>query len=139
MSGIPERLGHLSDDVSKDNEGFWWLSCGCGESFGPFPSLDIAVDAYGDHIWQIGQARAGGIVSDRYAPLGARGDGEGLYVHFEPGFGLNVVIGLRGKNCWGVMEEFSDKQLRISIDGFEKLGELINEWHERDIDSERGT
>ena len=73
-------------------------------------------------------------MSDRYAPLGATGDQAGLYVHFESGFGLNVVIGFRWKNSQGVMEDFPEHQFRMSIDGFEKLGELVDEWRERTAD-----
>ncbi len=54
------RLEHLCGDISKDTEGWWWLACTCGHSFGPFPDADIAGDAYGDHLWHLARGGTGG-------------------------------------------------------------------------------
>ncbi len=79
-------------------------------------------------------------VTARYERLGASDDEEGIYVRFEPGFGLNVHIGLRlkvtspgGTVGHGHYEyrDFEDKGMALSIDGWERMGELMDEWRNR--------
>ncbi|SRR6266498_1803491 len=65
-------------------------------------------------------------VEDRYLRLGAKGlKEEGLYVRFEPGFGLNVYIGHRVGSDFGYggyPKSFKDNDgIGMSILGWEKL------------------
>ncbi len=78
----------------------------------------------------------GNPVTDRYQRLGASGNQDGLYVRFEPGFGLNVHIGLRLKVTvpWGEYQDFEDRGMVLGIDGWKRLGELVDEWRTRDAD-----
>jgi hypothetical protein len=80
-------------------------------------------------------------VADRYQRLGASGNQEGMYVRFEPGFGLNVHIGYRLKvlTTKGTFNlgpyEHRDKEtigMALSIEGWERLGELVDEWRARE-------
>lgn len=71
---------------------------------------------------------------DRYARMGADGEQEGLFVAFEPGFGLNVVVGFRA-NVWvdQMHREHRDyKELRMSIECWERLGQFVDEWRRRE-------
>ncbi len=83
----------------------------------------------------------GQAVIERYQRLGASGEQVGIYVRFEPGFGLNVHIGLRlkvltpnGTFPHGPYEhrDFEDKGMVMGIDGWERLGELVYEWRTRE-------
>lgn len=40
---------HELDDLSQDNEGWWWVACHCCWSAGPFPGRDDAIEEYADH------------------------------------------------------------------------------------------
>jgi len=67
-------------------------------------------------------------VKDRYRRLGANGEATGVYVRFEPGFGLNVHIGFRSS--------YTDHEgLILSIVGWERLCELADEWRARQVAS----
>lgn len=77
-------------------------------------------------------------VTEHYKRLGANSDQDGMYVRFEPGFGLNVHIGFRlgvypGEYGRGqkVYRDFEDKGMVMGIDGWERLGELVDEWRAR--------
>lgn len=82
-------------------------------------------------------------VGDRYKRLGA-GSGstaeEGLYVRFEPGFGLNVHIGHRhavrerADDPWSraVVKDF--ERCVLGIGGWERLAELVDEWRARETE-----
>ncbi len=76
-------------------------------------------------------------VNERYQRLGARGvDEEGLFVRFEPGFGLNVIIGFRRGiykqgNYWPLPPQDKDEMV-LSIDGWEKLCSLVDEYRARE-------
>jgi hypothetical protein len=39
---------HVSD-TSPDEDGWWWASCSCGWTEGPFPGRTDAKDALDDH------------------------------------------------------------------------------------------
>lgn len=42
---------HAIDDVSEDDEGWWWCSCECGlYQNGPFPGREDATDDIVEHI-----------------------------------------------------------------------------------------
>lgn len=69
-------------------------------------------------------------VTERYRRLGASGQTEGLYVRFEPGFGLNVHIGFRICHS-ATKKRVENERLVLGIDGWERLGELVDEWRER--------
>jgi hypothetical protein len=73
-------------------------------------------------------------VSDEYKRLGASGNQEGIYVRFEPGFGLNVIIGHQYhiRNQRGTNELKSFEKLTLGIDGWEKLCDLAIEWRARE-------
>jgi hypothetical protein len=80
----------------------------------------------------------GAPVSDRYRRLGANGDQEGLFVRFEPGFGLNVHIGFRYRRYPGdplaLTDPWIEKELgALGITGWERLGELVDEWRTREV------
>lgn len=78
-------------------------------------------------------------VSDRYKRLGAGSapdDDTGLYVRFEPGFGLNVHIGIRHSVYTGdygrCPQETRDfEKVVLGIQGWERLCELVDEWRAR--------
>lgn len=84
-------------------------------------------------------------VRDEYRRLGAGSmsdTDEGLYVRFEPGFGLNVHIGTRLKvTVQGGMYPYGPHELRdfedsrhgmvLGIQGWERLCELMDEWRVR--------
>lgn len=72
---------------------------------------------------------------DRYGRLGAQGKEEGLYVRFDPGFGLNIYIGHRKadykEHSW-LLSSYSDgDEIGMSIIGWEHLCSLVDEWRER--------
>lgn len=71
----------------------------------------------------------------RYDRLGADGDNEGVYVRFDPGFGLNVYIGLRHDRRFMGNEDdrFADSRVEfgLSIGGWETLCSLVDEWRSR--------
>lgn len=80
-------------------------------------------------------------VTDRYKRLGASDEQQGIYVRFEPGFGLNVHIGYRlkvlapkGTFNPGPYEyrDFEEEGMTLGIDGWERLGELVDEWRTRE-------
>jgi len=72
-------------------------------------------------------------VTDRYKRLGAKNEECGLYVRFEPGFGLNVHIGKRCHDFRFRDSNFDDVELMcIGVDGWERLGELVDQWRERE-------
>jgi len=71
----------------------------------------------------------------RYERLGAQGDEGGIYVRFDPGFGLNVYIGHRsaiykGYNSYPSSYEDRDG-IGMSILGWEHLCRLVDEWRAR--------
>lgn len=68
-------------------------------------------------------------VTDPYKRLGAGGNKAGLYVRFEPGFGLNVYIGHR--HPVGDQMKDDPKELGMSIQGWEYLCALVDEWRSR--------
>jgi len=76
-------------------------------------------------------------VREEYRRLGASGREEGIYVRFEPGFGLNVHIGMRIQRFeagYGRRPEWRDldeREFRMSIDGWERLCDLADEWRAR--------
>lgn len=55
--GKASRINHLCQSLEQDRDGWWWLRCTCRLRFGPFPDNDIAVDAYGDHLWNLAGGR----------------------------------------------------------------------------------
>ena len=78
-------------------------------------------------------------VRDEYKRLGVKNEEDtGLYVRFEPGFGLNVHIGIRrqyikqpnGTILHGPYEIRDDKnrELVLGIEGWERLCELADEY-----------
>lgn len=79
-------------------------------------------------------------VTDRYRRLGANGTEAGLFVRFEPGFGLNVHIGWRKpvykqplSSSWRDPDGYVDEEkLVVGIKGWETLGALVDEWRERE-------
>lgn len=78
------------------------------------------------------------IEDDRYRRLGAGSKSErdvGLYVRFEPGFGLNVHIGMRAGRKHDYRnrpQEFVDvEKMALSIQGWDHLCSLVDEWRER--------
>jgi hypothetical protein len=75
-------------------------------------------------------------VAERYERLGASGNSEGVYVRFEPGFGLNVHIGFRYRHYdtrQGRAAEPTDhERCAMGIDGWERLCELVDEYRERE-------
>lgn len=80
-------------------------------------------------------------VGDRYKRLGAgaeRADETGLYVRFEPGFGLNVHVGIRAKHLKpGDRVNYpsayvDEEQLVLGIHGWERLCELVDEYRARE-------
>lgn len=80
-------------------------------------------------------------VDDRYKRLGAgvkRGDEVGLYVRFEPGFGLNVYVGHRkphykqGDRANYPSGYRDGDDLAMSIGGWERLCELVDEYRARE-------
>ena len=91
------------------------------------PNLDsVRVNDYDEH---------GVPVPERYRRLGASGLHEtGLYVRFEPGFGLNVHIGHRLRNELveprGLVRDH--ERMVLGIDGWERLCELVDEWRARE-------
>jgi hypothetical protein len=82
-------------------------------------------------------------VREEHKRLGAgatREDETGLYVRFEPGFGLNVHIGIRsarykqGRRAYlgDKPDHYEDEEkLVVGIGGWERLGELVDEWRAR--------
>lgn len=73
-------------------------------------------------------------MSDRYERMGATGKEEGLYVRFDPGFGLNVYIGHRldvGKLAWKGRDFQDRKEFGMSIQGWDKICQFVDEWRER--------
>lgn len=63
----------------------------------------------------------------KYDRQGADGKEQGLYVRFEPGFGLNVYTGHRYRvGSWDAVED--RQEFGMSIDGWERLCELVDEW-----------
>lgn len=84
-------------------------------------------------------------VSERYRRLGAKGlQEDGMYVRFEPGFGLNVHIGFRRRTerfgSYGTIygpHEDADR-LVLGIQGWERLCELVDVWRERERHSDGG-
>lgn len=77
-------------------------------------------------------------VSDRYQRLGTD---DGIYVRFEPGFGLNVHIGHR-KPEYGPQPIYGGSrpllgykddpnEFAMSIGGWERLCEMADEWRAR--------
>lgn len=88
------------------------------------PIVDL--DEYGDPV------------KDYYKRLGAgsvSSEEEGLYVRFEPGFGLNVVLGVRWKKEYYGLgpDNFAIKEFPMSIDGWEKLCRFADEWRARHL------
>ncbi len=79
----------------------------------------------------------------RYAPLGNPED-EGLSVRFEPGFGLNVYIELRSRvygGRWNPRERRDApleviRSLGMSIIGWERVCEFVDEWRAREDQGE---
>jgi hypothetical protein len=80
-------------------------------------------------------------VTDRYKRLGAGSESTadtGLYVRFEPGFGLNVHIGRRmafssQTDFGGRRSEIRDvESMVLGIGGWERLVELVDEWRARE-------
>lgn len=51
MPELPARLDHVIADISQDSDNWWWVACKCAKADGPYPDLETAVDAYGDHLW----------------------------------------------------------------------------------------
>lgn len=43
---VPVRHGFYGE---KDDDGWWSATCPCGWAMGPFPDVEDAADAYGDH------------------------------------------------------------------------------------------
>lgn len=73
-------------------------------------------------------------VRDEYRRLGACRREEGMFVRFEPGFGLNVHIGHRWRATAHAVNpgSFIEKEFgAMGIDGWERLCELVDEWRER--------
>lgn len=76
-------------------------------------------------------------VSERYRRLGAGSESAadtGLFVRFEPGFGLNVHIGRRVhlRDRYGLTGELKDTDLAVlSIGGWQRLCELVDEYRAR--------
>lgn len=81
-------------------------------------------------------------VTPEYRRLGVgsvSGDDEGMYVRFEPGFGLNVVIGRRWNETWShaAVRGIRDEELcSMSIKGWEALCLLVEQYRERQEDRE---
>lgn len=77
-------------------------------------------------------------VDERYRRLGAgseRGDDEGLYVRFEPGFGLNVHIGFRQRRLVNQNDKpMTDDsyELVMGIQGWERICEFVDEYRARE-------
>ena len=65
----------------------------------------------------------------RYADLGDR---RSLYVRFEPGFGLNVYIGMGHPASLA-----PPKELGMSIQGWEMICEMVDEWRRREEEASR--
>lgn len=79
-------------------------------------------------------------VRDEYRRLGASGDEAGMYVRFEPGFGLNVHIGHRYRAGYHAANpgSFIEKEFgAMGIDGWERLCELADEWRARRAENGR--
>lgn len=75
-------------------------------------------------------------VRDEYRRLGASGNTEGLFVRFEPGFGLNVHIGWRTPIFDGPLgtspTRYEDREgITMSGQGWERIGEFVDEWRQR--------
>lgn len=76
-------------------------------------------------------------VGERYLRLGAGSvdvKEEGLYVRFEPGFGLHVIIGSRyahGNFGYRVEEPRDHDLCTLGIGGWETLCSLVDEYRER--------
>lgn len=79
-------------------------------------------------------------VSARYERLGPGPSErrEGLYVRFEPGFGLNVHIGWRKPVFDGphgphvTPDSYRDEdRICMSIGGWEQLGAFVDAWRDR--------
>lgn len=94
------------------------------ETARPMPGVSGDTDEYGHPLDQ------------RYERLGATGRSEGLYVRFEPGFGLNVYLGLRIRLYTDDRvvdhKEVGGHEFGMSIDGWERLCELVDEYRERE-------
>lgn len=69
---------------------------------------------------------------DPYGRLGAAAEEEGVYVRFDPGFGLNVVIGHRTHRISGTREKEDRDALTLGIDGWEMLCDLAVAYRERE-------
>lgn len=70
-------------------------------------------------------------VDDRYKRLGANGATAGMYVRFEPGFGLNVHIGHHA------LDGIDTERMSMSITGWESLCALVDEWRAREAATDR--
>ena len=68
---------------------------------------------------------------DPYGRIGAAGDRDGMYVRFDPGFGLNVTIGFRSRSPVGGRREDYDR-LTLGIGGWEQLCDLADAYRERE-------
>lgn len=90
----------------------------------------------------MGSANRRAAAPTRYDRLGVDGAKAGLYVRFEPGFGLNVIVGHRrpvhaepGPRPTGWVD---GDELVMSIVGWEQLGRLVDRWRARE-EALRGT
>lgn len=99
---------------------------------------ETATIRWSDETETVDHDEYGRPVRDEYRRLGASGREEGIYVRFEPGFGLNVHIGQRTRRYdtkWGPSRtEFGDlteREFVIGIGGWERLCELADEWRAR--------
>jgi len=76
-------------------------------------------------------------VRDEYRRLGAGGRQEGIFVRFEPGFGLNVHIGRRIQRYeagYGRRPQWGDHtatEFVMGIGEWERLCELADDWRLR--------
>lgn len=80
---------------------------------------------------------------NRYDRIGADGDEEGMYVRFDPGFGMNVIIGMRanaikvrsgvwdGRSFEGQDLEGPGRGMMMSLDGWETLCSFVDEFRAR--------
>lgn len=71
--------------------------------------------------------------AEQLVTLGAQDGEPGLFIRFDPGFGLNVFIGHRRvtyDDCFrpvGIQVE----EIGMSIAGWERLCSLVDEWRAR--------
>lgn len=79
----------------------------------------------------------GAPVAPLYERLGASDVETGVYVRFEPGFGLNVHIGHRYKGTQPSSQSFTNEIVFSGV-GWDRLCQLVDEWRARDTGREPG-